>query len=514
MGERSALTPLVIIVIAAFIMFFNLGGIPLLDPDEPVYAETAKEMLVTDDFVSPRIYGNFWYDKPPMYYWLVAAAFQAFGVGEFAARFPSALLAVLGVLAVYFAGARLFSPRAGLAGALVLASSIEYFYLGKAAVTDITLNFFLTVSLLAFLTKRYYLFYICAGLATVTKGPIGLLFPGAIIFLYMLFSRSFGLLREMKLAAGAVLYSLTAVPWYAAMYALHGNAFIETFLGFHNITRFTSPEHPEGILWYYFIPVLILGFLPWTALMGQAVWTALSDGRRDAKPLLFLIIWAAFIFVFFSISRTKLVSYILPMYPPLAMLVGWYIDRLADWRRGNRPWAWPLLLTLLLGLTAAGLIFAAFFKGMTVLQPGAVTVAALFTVMIAGVWYFVRRHEYDRAFWLKVAGMAVFSVVLLTLLLPPLAPAFHSRDIAQAFGSQYDGRSPVYVVKFLRPGFAFYSGVYGQELAAGDMPKILAAPGKAYFVVRKPDYDSLSESDRRKLSTLAMADEKMLLRKQ
>lgn len=513
MSERSLIAPLVVLIIAAGIMFFSLGTVPLLDPDEPVYAETAREMLSFGDFVSPRIYGEYWYDKPPMYYWLVAASFQLFGSGEFAARFPSALLAVLGTLYVYFAGARLFSERAGLAGSLVLASSLEYFYLGKAAVTDITLTFFLTLALLAFLEKRYYLFYICIGLATVTKGPVGFLFPGAIIFIYLLLTRSFGQLKEMKIPVGFGLFCLTALPWYVAMYAVHGSAFIDTFLGFHNITRFTSPEHPEGVLWYYFIPVLIVGFLPWTALLGQAVWAAVTDGRRQSGPLVFLLVWAAFIFLFFSVSRTKLVSYILPMYPPLAMVVGWYIDRLWDQYRGARYLGWPLMLTVFLGPLAGGMIFAA-DKYMPALLPGALAAAAVFAVMIAGVWYFAWRRNYDRAFWLKVIGMAAFSVILLTLLLPPAAPAFHSRDIAQAFTTAWDGKSPVYVIKFLRPGFAFYSGVYGQELKNGELAQTLAVPGKTYFVVRKPDYTGLSESDRQKLTILATTDEKLLLLKQ
>ncbi len=206
MSERSTTGTVLLVLLAAFIMFFNLGGIPLLDPDEPVYAETAKEMIATGDFVSPRIYGEYWYDKPPMYYWLVAAAFKLFGVSEFAARLPSAILAILCALYVYFAASRLFGVRAGLMGALVLATSLEYFYLGKAAVTDITLTFFLTVSQLAFVEKRYHLFYICAGLATVTKGPIGLLFPGAVVFLYMLFTRSFSLMREMKILQASLPY--------------------------------------------------------------------------------------------------------------------------------------------------------------------------------------------------------------------------------------------------------------------------------------------------------------------
>jgi 4-amino-4-deoxy-L-arabinose transferase-like glycosyltransferase len=510
MTERSTFGTILLILLAAFVMFYNLGGIPLLDPDEPVYAETAKEMLKHQDFVSPRIYGDFWYDKPPMYYWLAAASFQLFGISEFAARLPSALLAILGALYVYFAASRLFGARAGLAGALVLVTSIEYFYLGKAAVTDITLTFFLTVSLLAFLERRYYLFYICAGLATVTKGPVGFLFPGAVVFLYMLLTRNFSLLREMKIPAGIILFALFGLPWYVAMYTIHGNAFVDTFLGFHNITRFTSPEHPEGVLWYYFIPVLIIGFLPWTALMVQAVWAAITDSRSQHRnSLIFLAIWAAFIFLFFTASRTKLVSYILPMYPPLAIIVGWYLDRIMDWRRSSRPFAWPLLLTVFGGLFVAAAVYGA-YTGMPSLLPGAYLTAGVFIAMIIGTWYLVAKKETGRAFWLQIAGMAVFVVILMSLLFPPAAPSFHARDVAEAFTANYDGKSPVYVVKFLRPGFAFYSGVYGTELAFEHW----TLPGKAYFVIRPGDWDWMNNTEKQKFKVLASVGEKLLLVKQ
>ena len=291
------------------------------------------------------------------------------------------------------------------------------------------------------------------------------------------------------------------------MYLLHGDAFIDTFLGFHNVTRFLSPEHPEGVLWYYFIPVLILGFLPWTAILIQALWAALTDSRpQQGRQLLFFIIWAAFIFLFFTASRTKLVSYILPMYPPLAMLVGWYIDRIADWRRRTRPVAWPLLLTVFGGLFAGGAVYGAANR-MPALLPGAALTAAVFAAMIIGVWYCVWRREIDRAFWLQTAGMALFAVIFATMLVPPAAPAFHSRDIAQAFTAHYDGRSPVYVAKFLRPGFAFYSGVYGEQLKSAHW----TAPGKAYFVARPSDYEWLKAADKQRLTILATLQEKLLI---
>ncbi|WP_425060734.1 Undecaprenyl phosphate-alpha-4-amino-4-deoxy-L-arabinose arabinosyl transferase [Sporomusa carbonis] len=498
-------------LIAATIMFFYLGGIPLLDPDEPVYGETPKEMLRFNEYLSPRIYGEYWYDKPPMYYWLVAGAFRLFGMNEFAARFPSALLGVAGVLAVYLFGRQLFNRRAAMAGALVLATSVEYFYLGKAAVTDITLNFCLMLSLLGFITKRYSLMYIFAGLATVTKGPVGFLFPGAIIFLYLAATRRFELLREMKILKGIILFAVTALPWYWFMYNTHGSAFIDTFLGFHNVTRFTSPEHPEGVLWYYFIPVLILGFFPWTSILVQSVWCSLTKSSFEQnRILLFLNIWAAFIFTFFTISQTKLVSYILPVYPPLALIAGWYIDRIWDSRRHKGHYtAWAAVLACLVLLIIAGMLFGV--KAMPVLVNGVIALIVLLALMTLGVVIFVWRHQRTKVFWTQVIAMMVFSMVLVGVLFPAAAPHFTSKYIAEQFIANYDGKSPVYVIKFLHPGFTYYTDIYGIEITAPQLTKVINTHGKAYLLIRQLEYKQLAESDRHKVKVLAESADKLIL---
>ena len=164
--EKNSL--LIVAGTALFMIMFGIGSIPLLDPDEPVYAETAREMLAAGDFLSPRIFGNFWYDKPPMYYWLVAVAQFIFGDSEFAARFPAALMACGTSVMMYVGITRLFNERAGFWSAMILTSCVEFFYMGKAAVTDTTLLFFMTGALLSFIHKRYWLMYVCMALATVT----------------------------------------------------------------------------------------------------------------------------------------------------------------------------------------------------------------------------------------------------------------------------------------------------------------------------------------------------------
>lgn len=509
---------LLIALLSLVIFFFYLGGIPLLDPDEPVYAQTPKEMLAFSDLISPRIYGEFWYDKPPMYYWLVAGAYQLFGINEFAARFPSALLGLITVLYIYQMGTRLFGERAGFLSAMILATSIEFFYLGKAAVTDMTLTFCLTVALLSFIDKRYYLFYIFAGLATVTKGPVGILFPAAIIFIYLLVTRRWHELTAIKLPQGIFIFAAVALPWYVAMYQLHGAAFIDTFIGFHNVTRFTSPEHPEGVLWYYFIPVLILGFFPWSAVAVQAVWASIVNGNRAYSKLTFLNCWAWFIFLFFTISRTKLVSYILPMFPPLAMIVGWHIATLLERRTRHGQTVWAACLLVLGLLLAAGSIIGS--REMPQLAGGAYATAAVFGLMAVVSSYWLWKNKIKRAFALQVAAMAIFSVIFMTMLLPAVEPVFSSRQFAKEFQVKYDGQAPVYIAKFLRPGLAFYADFYGIEIESnwGDAPLlaevVATEKGKAYFIIQRVQYNKLSPGEQQKLTVLVQVADNMLLVKE
>lgn len=503
-------------VISMIILFFNLGAIPLLDPDEPVYAQTPVEMLSHQEFISPRIYGEYWYDKPPMYYWLVAASYKLFGVSDFAARFPSALLAVACVLAVLYFGKRMLNERAGIISALVLATSIEFVYLGKAAVTDITLTFFLTVSMLSFINKKYVLFYACAGLAVLTKGPIGLFFPGVVAFMFLFVTGNLSEIKRMRLPSGILIFSIIAVPWYAVMYHLHGSAFIDTFLGFHNVTRFTSPEHPTGVLWYYYVPVLILGFFPWTALLLQAAYHSFMHGREKFRKLIFLHVWAAVVFVFFSVAQTKLVSYILPMYPALALLIGWYVDQLwGNYYQQKRQYVWGALLCLLSSLAIGGAYWG--LGEMPELSGGVHAMSIVFALMTALTLCFLWKRRIGYALASTVCGMVFFFLVLAGLLFPAAAPTFSAFKVTKQFEAIYDGTSPIYVSKFLRPGFAFYSGRYGEELlfspkSVPDFAAILKRRKHAYFVVRDIDFARIPEQARAELEIVKTVDNKRILR--
>ena len=506
----------IILIVASFIMFFQLGSYPVLDPDEPVYAQTPREMLAAGDLLSPRIYGNYWYDKPPMYYWLVAAASKIFGMGEFAARFPSALLAVAGSVYLYFSVSRLISIRAGIFSALILTTSLEYFYLGKAAVTDMTLSFCLMVALLSFIEKRYMLFYLFTALAVVTKGPVGLFFAGAIVFVYLLVMNRWDELRKMSVLQGILLFIGVAAPWYVYMTWHHGAAFVDTFLGLHNIDRFTMPEHVDDagksvVSWYYYIPVLLVGFFPWTPILFQSLWASLTTNRKDRPVLLFFMLWAAVVFVFFSISATKLVSYILPMYPALAVIAGWYLDQALEYGREKPRLSWLIGLLIQGALLIFGLFKA--LDTMPYLEAGVLGFAAVISFMTVVAGVFIWRRNLSMAVGVQVVSVALFAMVATSLVMPALVPGLSSKGIAAEFHKHYDGSSTMHVQKFLQPGMAFYAGVFGPEFkTADDLGTLLARGEKGFVVVQRKMVEKLPPLERQKLIELAVMEDKMIFR--
>jgi 4-amino-4-deoxy-L-arabinose transferase-like glycosyltransferase len=331
--ETSSKKDLSILLLVFGIAFFEfLGRIPLIDPDEGRYAEIPREMLERGDFITPMLNYVKFFDKPPLHYWLSALSMTIFGQNEFAARFTGAAMGLLTVLLAYHTGRRLFGRREGILSALILGTSTGFLVQARYDITDMTLTCTLAASLAFFILavqegephKRlyYHLFYLFSGLAMLAKGLIGIVFPGAIIFIYLLCTDRWRLLREMRLATGIPLFLLVCAPWYA-MVSFRNPEFPRYFFIHEHFERFTSTVHhrKQGI-WFY-IPVLLGTMLPWSFFIPAAVrgvWQERNSAEGNAR--FFLIIWASFIFLFFSKSDSQLIPYILPVFPPLALLMG------------------------------------------------------------------------------------------------------------------------------------------------------------------------------------------------
>jgi len=322
---------LLLVSVCLVLFFARLGDIPLYDNDEGIHAVTSKEMVLSGDWVTTTFNGEPFYDKPVLYNWFAAVAFLIFGFTEFAARLPAALLGLGSVLATYALGRRLAGPMLGFLGGMILATSPEFITLSRAVVHDISLVFFVTLTLCLFYcgftastgTKRYLLpFYAATGFAVLAKGPVGLVLPGATIGLFLILRGQLSFIKHMFLGWGVLIFLIVVAPWYVLI-SLENTEYAGYFFIQQNLMNFLSSRqarHPEPF--YYYLPVLMGGFMPWSVFLPLAVVDPL---RRRLSQIedgpLFLLIWFGVVLIFFSAAASKLGTYILPLFPAVALLV-------------------------------------------------------------------------------------------------------------------------------------------------------------------------------------------------
>jgi len=369
--KSEGLRVLLLAGLCALFFFYRLGAMALIGPDEPRYAQVAREMLARHDPITPTIGGQLWLEKPALTYWLMALSMRIFGVSEFAARFPSAFLATLVAFLIYGVGRRVHSPLYGVLAACCFIVNPMSFGFARGATTDMPLSATLAAGLcLLFLalqeaipSRRSRLFSgacFCFGLAILAKGLIGIFFPVVIAGSYLLLRRRAAMLNGLGLARGSLVLLLVCASWYGPMLARHGWAFVDEFFIQHHIERYLTERfrHPGPI--FYYLPVLLVGAFPWTPLLISA-FVRLFTGRhrRDREEsaedhglehlMTFAALWTVWPLFFFSFSQSKLPGYVLPIFPATAFLVAREILYL--WRGGADRLArigmliWPLFVS-------------------------------------------------------------------------------------------------------------------------------------------------------------------------
>jgi 4-amino-4-deoxy-L-arabinose transferase-like glycosyltransferase len=334
----------ILLILFIVTWFAMLGTRTLVPTDEGRYAEMAREMLATNDWVTPRLNGTKYFYKPPLQNWMNALTFAAFGLGEWQARLWTGLCGLLGIGLVAYTGRRLFNVRTGFYAGVILASSFFWAALSHVNTLDMGLAGMMTIAMCALLLaqregverreQRNWMLLCWAGmaLAVMSKGLIGIVLPGAVLVAYTLVQRDFRLWTRLHLLAGLLVFLLITAPWFILV-SLQNPEFPHFFFIQEHLQRFTSKIHNRAGPWYYFIPILALGILPWLGILFQALydgWHQPANGRFHARRL--MLIWAVLIFVFFSVSSSKLPSYIIPIFPAMALLIAAYLDRV-----GVRP---------------------------------------------------------------------------------------------------------------------------------------------------------------------------------
>lgn len=468
-----------------------LGVRPLANPDEGRYTEIPREMAASGDFVTPRLNGVKYFEKPPLLYWLSAITFKAFGVNQFTARLWNGLFAVLGVLMTYVAARVLHGRTAGIWSSVVLATSLLYYGLTHIVLLDMAVAVEMAGALFAFLLavrepagrKRlgfFVAFYVFMALATLTKGLIGFMLPGAVVFLWLLLMNRWRTLWPFYPILGIVIFLGIAAPWHVLAALANPSADGTVWPGYarglelhklnqntgwtwfyfvnEHFLRFTTKEHGRYEPWWFFLPVLIGGLFPWTVFGWQAVKNALAGGwtaRRERAESWFLMIWIAFIVLFFSKSQSKLIPYILPVFPAVAVLLGNYLTEAfssASLKRG-RSGAW-VFVGLMVLLAIAIVVMPApknqpdFEAQLPIFKPLVVGVL----LIGAGATSFLIRRNHAPFVRISIAASTGLFLITLTYIAQHLDHS-SSKDFATVLAPRIKPEDRIYTV-----------GIYPQDL--------------------------------------------------
>jgi len=481
-----ALSICLLVLAAAFFFFAGLGRLPLLEPDEGRNAEVGREMLVTGDWVTPHFNGFTYLDKPAVFFWMVAASLKVFGITEGAARLPSAVMGLATMLLIFFLARRVFGSTAGLRAGVVFAATPLVMVLAREVIFDMTLTFLVTVAMAAFWLAEEsdfqrpwcdVLMFAAMGVAIITKGFVGVLIPLPAILIYEVVRGRWREFLRLRWGWGLLALLSAALPWFIAV-SVRNPDFPRYALWNESLKRFaTGSSHRGGGIFYY-LPVFFGGFLPWSLFLVMAAWNRLRRWRElrqePNRPILFLLCWAVWVFLFFSLSHSKLPAYFLPAIVPLSILTG-LIWRDVGREGQSRPPDWLTAgFALVLGL---GVIVAAVSHSWlyNMLQPrlakrvhpdllGLIQPSLLYTGLILAALGFLGRRLAAQA---RGRTAAVATLTLAVLMVPSLALRWYpplrllaetnsSRRLAATILASPQRAAPIYGYYYFRGSLPFY----------------------------------------------------------
>jgi len=512
-----------LVVICGIAFFWGLAGAGLVDETEPLFAEAARQMYETGDWITPYFNGATRFDKPPLVYWLMAIGFHVFGVNEWAVRLPSALSATALVGMGFYTLRRYGFSRPELAiayievpsnvtlrhlarisqanlvwsaviGSAIMALHPETMVWARIGVSDMLLTGCIGTALFAFFLgyaqtqwprrqRNWYLAsYGLMGLAVLTKGPVGVVLPGMIIGAFLLYTGQWQHWRkEFHVLKGAALFLALTVPWNVAVIVANGRAYIDSFFGYHNVERFTNVVNGHAAPWYFYFLVVAVGFLPWSPLLPWSIarlspWQRQlwQDRPRTAHLGIFALTWLLVIFGFFTIAVTKLPSYVLPLMPAAAILVGLaWSDRLCPTSprsHMDRGVAVSYGLNLVIFAVLAGAaLYSPNWMGNDPSMPnlpelvresGIMVRAAVIwgLALVSGLGLLVLR----RGRWLWSVNLVAFAAFILLSILPAYQLADQVRQqplrqIAETAIARQQPDEPLFMVGFMKSSLVFYT---------------------------------------------------------
>jgi len=434
---------LALLVLCGFVFFYGLGRIPLLGPDEPRYVEVAREMFLSGDWISPRLAGGLWFEKPPLLYWMAASGFAIFGISEFAARLGVAVLSTFGIVITYFFGSFIRSRTFGLASAFSLATMGLWIGFSRAATFDLPLSIIIEGMVFSFfLADRVdyrgraasVWLLVCGvllGISLLAKGLAGPVIGGLVIVAYLLLTRRMriALSRPGLLFLAGLITILTAGIWYIPMFERHKWAFFEDFFLAHHLQRYFSDKYHHPQPFYFFLVVALAGTFPWSVLLVRS---AIASFRRlrlrhfdqDSRFDLLVWLWILVPIVFFSFSGSKLPGYILPVFPALALAVG----MAAEIPRGKSSWAFIATGLLMIAIATTVSMRAPFELGVA---PASMRWIAVVAAAVAVATVLVQRLKDSLSGFISLGfGVAIICVATVKVVYPALGDRESLRNLA------------------------------------------------------------------------------------
>jgi 4-amino-4-deoxy-L-arabinose transferase-like glycosyltransferase len=518
MGPRAH--PLLLLILCAVLLFLGLGTLGLTDRDEGSNGEAGREMVQSGDLITPTLNGTPRFAKPIFIYWLIAGAYRVVGVSEFAARLPSAVFGTGLILMQYYFARRFLGPVTAFRAAVILLLNFEMLAIGRMVLTDMVLVFFTTLSIFSFFLglwgegreKRWYwVFYVALALGTLTKGPVGFLVPLLAIIPYLILIRPWRygrpVLKECHPIAGALLFLALAAPWYATMLSLHGSGYLASARG-DTVKRFFSVIGGHGGTILFYVPVLLVGFFPWSGFLPAAIVGSLREMRQreraasrekaavladagregetyppgvgayenmpptPAQVLAVLCaLWVLSVFVFFTVSSTRLPHYIAPLFPAAALLVAMWWDRLHEESTAGKFSFWlTLFVGACLGLAFIGMnwayerftpVIAKEFPAAAGIDPGWVLMTIGFILLIGiGAWGYVWMEGRPvLSFATASTLMVAVAFLIITVALPRFNQYFIAppQELAAIAGLNLDANDTLIAYGRSKPSLLFYA---------------------------------------------------------
>jgi 4-amino-4-deoxy-L-arabinose transferase-like glycosyltransferase len=517
---------LLLLVVCSATFLTGLGSTSLFEPDEPRFAAATRQMLATGDYLTPWFNGRPRFEKPVLFYWMQAPAFAVLGPTEAAARLPSAVCGTLAVLLLFVIARRFFRAGAATIAALALATSFRFVIYGRQGLTDVPVLLFEMVALWGWLRARddearsksfAWTAWAFVGLAAATKGPVAIIPLLVWIAFVLLDGDPRTAWRRMHPTGGVAIAVAIAAPWYIYMVAVHGRAYIDHALGYELVRRYADAEFPgpkRGLLYYF--GVWPGDAAPWTMFFLAAViwvarrWRWLEPGER--RGVLFAGVWFVVVLLLFSSASGKLPHYLLPLYPPLAMLVGLFADIAAS----DRPiaprlsWRIAVIATALTLLAASALVwvflrraFAVPPTGPAMLLPVCLALGALAALALESRG---RRRGVVGALVVAFAiGYALLGVHVAPRYLQQMQPVRALGEVVASLATPGD-RVSLYG-SFGGPGLIFYSRHVVEFLSSHDeVVAFLAGDGRRFCVLSAADLEAVRQRSVPPLYVLARRD--------